>query len=225
MDFEDLQQRWHAVDRKLDASIRLNARVVRELSLGKVSSALGRLSRALVIELLINAAGLAWLGNYVADHLRQPRFAGPAAVLALVALAWVVWGGRQLATVARVDYGVPVLGIQQQLEQLAVARLWATRWTLLLGPLLWTPLLIVGLEALFGVDAWIRPGVPFLVANLLFGLLAIPLLMGLGRALARRVGRSPRLQRLLGDLGGHNLAVARRALATLAAFESDPLSA
>ncbi len=222
MDIQDLQARWQEYDRKLDAGLRLNARVVRDLGINQVSSALRRLSRSITVELLINLGGLLWLGSYAADRIDEPRHAGPAAVLGLFALLLTISCAVQLARLARIDYSAQVLGIQKQLEALRIHRLNETKWVLLLAPLLWTPLLIVGLDGLFGLDAYALFGYGWLGANLLFGVVAIPLLRWLARVYAGRAAGTPLMQRLLRDIAGHNLSAARDALTQLAEFEKEP---
>lgn len=225
MDIEALQARWQQYDRKLDASIRLNARVVRELSMNHVGSALRRLSRSIAIELLINLGGLIWLGSYAAERLKEPCYLAPAAALALFALWLNISCAVQLARLGRIDYSAPVLAIQKQLEALRIHRLGEIKWVLMLAPLLWTPLFIVGLNGLFGLDAYALFGLGWLGANLLFGVAAIPLLRWLAQKYSGRAANTPLLQRLLRDLAGQNLSAARDALAQLAEFEKEPEAA
>lgn len=222
MDLQELQARWQDCDRKLDAGIRLNRRLVRDLNLSRISTALSRLSRSIWVELLINLGGLLWLGSYAADRIDALRYAGPAAVLGLFALALNLSSGIQLARLRRIDYDAQVLLIQKQLESLRIHRLAETKWVLILAPLLWTPLLIVGLDGLLGLDAYALFGRSWLAANLLFGIVAIPLLRWLARIYADKAVGTPVMQRLLRDIAGHNLTAAREGLAQLAAFEKEP---
>ena len=78
----------------------------------------------------------------------------PALVLQVVAVAHVVVAVHQLASLHRLDFGGPVVAIQKGLEILRVWRIRLLKWSLLLGPLLWLPLLIVTLEAVLGADTY-----------------------------------------------------------------------
>src|SRR5208282_3319335 len=109
------------------------------------------------------------LGVFIADQLGALRFLLPALVLDGVAVALVATTARQWFLAGEVDYDGPVTVSQRQLERLRVMRIRETKWVLLLSPLLWTPLLIVALKALFGVDAYAALGTPYLCANLFFG--------------------------------------------------------
>lgn len=75
-----------------------------------------------------------------------------------------------------------------------------TTWTFLLSPLLWTPLFIVALEGLFGVDAYAAIGVPYIVANVVVGLLVIAGGLLVSRLFADRFSGSPLGRRLTGAL-------------------------
>ena len=95
-------------------------------------------------------------------------------------------------------------------------RIRKTKWSFLGAPLLWKPLLVVGLDAL-GIDAYVHLGARYLVANLAFGLAVIPLFLWIARR--PRVQRSRLLGRIADDIAGRSLGRARAELDSLAAFE------
>lgn len=222
MNIDDLQARWQDHDRKLDAALRLNTRVLRELTLGKASAALGTLSRRVALGLALDLATLALLVGYLAGRVDQLRFVAPAAVLALFTLAMVVSSVVQLVRIKPIEYGVPVVTIQRQLEAIGILRITTTRWIFVLALLLWTPLLIVVMDGVLGLDAYALLDRTWLLSNALLGVVAIPVSLWLSRRYADRMAGSPRLQRFMKDLAGQNLAAAHGFLDTLAAFERDP---
>lgn len=221
MDFDDLKQRWEDQDRKLDASLRLNASLVRTSALSKAKTAMRRLSLFLGIEVLLDFGLVLLLGSFLGDHWMEARFLLPAALLDLGLILLLIAGAHQWIALRNLDYSAPVLRIQKRMESLRMQRLRATKWTLLAAPLLWVPMLIVGLKGLLGVDAYlILPG-GWLIANLLFGLAVIPLAVWISRRYADRMDRSPLVQRLLRDLAGYNLNAAADFLSSLAQFEEE----
>jgi len=221
MDLEDLKRRWEDQDRKLDAVIRLNASLLRGSTLNKAATATARLARLLLVELILDLGLAVWLGSFIADHVAEPRFLIPAAALDLgvIALLWVCV--RQWATLKSIDYSAPILAIQKRLGALRVERVRATQWVLLTAPLVWTPLLIVGMKGLLGVDAYAAFSQAWLVANLAFGVAVIPLAVWIARRSADRMERSPLVQRLLRDLAGYNLNAAIGFVGSLARFEEE----
>ena len=208
MELEDLKDRWAEYDRKLDASIRLNTRLLRESGLNKADSALKRLSRFIFVELLVNFGVVVCLGMFIASHVRDVPFLVPAVGLDLFALFLVISSIQQLVALGRIDYGAPIVAIQKKLELLRVRRIRTTMWTLLLAPLLWTPLLIVTLEGVFGLNAYAFPGTKWLAINLVFGLMVIPLMVWMSRRYADRLKHSPFVRHLMNDIAGRNLTTA-----------------
>jgi hypothetical protein len=221
IDLDDMKQRWEAQDEKLDTLLRLNTRLLQAPALGKAESAMRRLSRWLGIELLINFIAVLWLGSFLWDHAAEPRFLLPAAVLHLGVIALLGACIHQLVVIGSLDYGAPIVEIQKRLEALRAQRIRATMLTLLGAPLLWTPLLIVGLEGLLGLDAYAILSARYLLANVLFGLAVIPLAIWIARRYADRMGRSPLAQRLLRDLAGTNLNAAAGFLSRLERFAAE----
>jgi len=223
MDFDELQRRWQEQDVKLEAVLRLNGRLLAAPQHRRAKSALVRTAFAWGLEALLNVLVLAWLAAYASRHLFEPRFYVPAAWLALGALLLVVAGVRQAAAIATLDLDAPVVAIQKRLERLRIGRIRAFKWTLLLAPLAWTPMCIVGLNALFGFDAYAHLDAAYLAGNLIVGLLAIPAGLAIARFLEARTAGSPRLQRIAADLGGRSLAQASRFLRAADDLERNPL--
>ncbi|HKC23168.1 MAG TPA: hypothetical protein VKF32_00420 [Thermoanaerobaculia bacterium] len=221
MDLEDLKRLWEDHDRKLDAGLRLNRRLLEQTVLGKAETRIRRLSRYLVLELALDVALAFWVGSFAAEHVGEARFLVPAVALHLCVLALAVASIRQLVAIGALDYGAPIVSIQRRLESLRVERLRATKLTLLFAPLVWTPLLIVIVKSLVGLDAYAAFGVPWLAANLLFGLLAIPLGIALSRRYADRMASVPFVQRLMRDLAGRSLSDAADFLGSISRFEEE----
>lgn len=222
MDLDEMKQSWQAYDRKLEASLQLNARLLRTTLLGRAETAVGRLTRLLWVELVAALAGLIWLGAFVARHVTDARFAVPGAALGLCALALVITAGRQLAVLGQLDYGQPVLDIQARLEALRIRRMRDTQLALVLGPLLWVPALIVLLKGALGVDLYALVSHAWIVSNVIFGVVVLGAAVWASRRYADRMQRSPRIQRLMRDLAGHRVNQALGFVDELRRFGQEP---
>jgi hypothetical protein len=222
MDLEELERRWQAHDRTLERVLSLNTKVVRALGGGQARTALERLARVILVELAVDAVAVLWLGSRVGDRLGQPRFGLPALALLLTAVTLVADHARQLVRVRAIAVAADraIVDMQRQLDRLRLQRARAARFILLASPLLWTPLLIVGLDAL-GVDAYRALGARYLLANVAFGLAAIPLGLWLANVYSGKALRSPALRSFVRDLSGRSLAAAEAAIGRLATFERD----
>ncbi len=221
MDLDELKEKWEEHDRKLDASLRLNRQLLNEVHLDRARSALHRLTLSLAFEAAIDFVAVAILGAFLYDHIAVARFALPAVVLDVYAIAILIAVIRQITAVQQIDYGKPITTIQKQVEALRILRIRCIQGTLLAAPLVWTPLFIVALKGLFGLDAYRLFGTAWLLANLLFGLAVIPLALWLSRRFRDRLGRSPAMRRLIDDLTGHSLNRAADFLKNLTEFEDE----
>ena len=221
MELQDLKDRWNDYDRKLEASLRMNTRVLRELGLGRVDSSLRRLTRVIVFELLMGVLTAVLLGGFIASHLGEMRFLAPAVALDLFAIYFIGWSIRQWVALAGLDYGESVVEIQRKLELLRIDRIRMTKWVFLLSPLLWTPLLIVSLEGFLGLDAYAILDAGWLAANLLFGLAVVALALWISRRYADRLQGSPLARRLADALADRSLDDAAGFLGALASFERE----
>jgi hypothetical protein len=221
MELDELKQKWAAHDRKLEVNIRLTRQLLTATKMNRARSALQRLAVILALESVVALAVIIVLGSFIGDHIAMVRFAVPAAALDLFEIASLIVLIQQIRRALYIDYSNPVAAIQKQLESLRMLQIRHFQWTLLLAPLLWTPLLIVALEGFLRVDAYKTVGAAYLLANLLFGLAIIPLAIWLSKKFGDRMDRSPKIQRLMKELAGYNLNAASGFLATLSEFEEE----
>src|ERR1700694_48905 len=219
MELEDMKAMWEAQDRKLDSILRLNSKLFEKANLDKADTALKRLFRGLLFEVVLNFGAVVLLGWFISDQLSEIRFLIPAVVLDVCVIALNIALIRQVVAIRDIDYDAPILVIQRKVELLKIQRIDALKWTLLSCPLLWVPLQIVSFQGLFGVDVYAFFGVDYLVANLLFGIAVIPLALWISKRYASRMKRTGLAQRLMGALAGSDLNAAIGFLNALARFE------
>jgi hypothetical protein len=221
MDLDSLKEKWAEYDRKLDDVIRLNRRILTATTMNRARSSLQRVAFLLAVESLIWFVIIVALGSFTHQQIAMPRFALPAVVLELYAIANLIFLIRQIATALGIDYGMPVSMIQSRLEALRMLRIRYIQMSVLAGMLIWTPLVIVVLKALLDIDAYSSPGAPWLVANLVFTVAVTALAIFLAKRHGHRLRGSPVLQRFVKDLAGYNLKEATGFLATLAEFDAE----
>jgi hypothetical protein len=221
LDLDEMKKQWAEHDRKLDESIRLNRQLLSTTNLNGARSAMQRMAAFLGLEAAVQLAVAVVLGSFLYQHIAMVRFAIPAAALDVFAIAILIAMIRQIAGGLQIDYDKPIAVIQKQLEDLRVLRIRYIQGIFLAATLAWTPLMIVTLEGLWGLDAYRLFGTAFLVSNLLVGLAIIPLALWLSNRFGDRMGRSPFIQRLMKDLAGYNLNAAAGFLATLSQFEDE----
>ena len=221
MELDELKQKWVEHDHKLEVNIRLTHQLLSETKMKRTRSALQRLTVFMALESVIALAVIIVLGSFIGDHIATVGFAVPAAALDLFEIATLIVLMQQIRLALSIDYSKPVAALQKQLESLRMLHIRHFQWTLLLAPLLWTPLLIVALEGFLRVDAYKTLGAAYLLASLLFGLAIIPLAIWLSKKFGDRMDRSPKIQWLMKELAGYNLNAASDSLATLSEFEEE----
>jgi hypothetical protein len=214
MNLDDLKTTWNAETRD---ALRINTRAAPALLHSE--GALQRHRRSVVIELILNAVVLLALGSFLAEHVREPRFFFPGLVLHLSAIALTGAAVRQLVHLHGIEYGGPVTAIQKQLAQLRIEWIVTTKWTLIAAPLLWVPLLVVGVKALLGLDAWALFDTAWIVSNVVFGVVVLLAMLWIAHRYGERMHRSPLMKRWMDALAGRSLQAATRFIDDVAEFE------
>ncbi len=221
MEFEEIKSIWSQIDPHAKEKGGFEARLLRGLGMDRVRSRLAGLQVGLAFEILAGVGAALMTGSYLAAHLGDLRFLIPAVVLHFAAMTLIIVPVRQLVTLRMIDYSQPVVALQKRLAAFRLSRVREAGWLLVLGPFLWTPLAIVAAHGLFGIDLYEGFGIPWVVANLAFGLFVLLAAIWASRRYGHRAGTS-RVWRSVSDgLAGRSLVVAQGFLADVTAFESD----
>lgn len=221
MELENMRSQWAALNDKVESLLQINQMALRAATLKQADTALRRLRRGIIIELIVNSAGALLLVPFIGNHLAQPLFLAPAVLLFAFMLLQVAFGVHQLVVLNDLDFSGPVVQLQRALAALRVRRIRVTKWTFWAAPLLWVPLLIVAMKGVLGVDVYATFSTVWLITNLIFGVAVIAIMFFVSKRYADRMNRSPWLQRLLDDIAGHDLNAATAFLNDVARFEKE----
>lgn len=224
MELDELKNLWQQADRRLatmEPALRLNLRLARAGTLDRTRSRLRFVHFVLWFEVGISALAVLLLGSYLYDHLGTARFALPAAVLHLGAIATLGLAVRQLVALGQVDYAGPVVSIQRRLAELGAVRARANRWLLLSAPLLWALLIVVVPHALVGVDVYLSFGLLWVGGNFFFGIAILGGAAWFSRRLPAASRGSAFLRWLGDDLTGQRVAAASGFLDQIVNFEAE----
>jgi hypothetical protein len=205
MDLETMQARWAEQEKRLEVCLRLNTHLMVRAPLRWFSWGVG-------IGVALQVGLMAAVGGFVFAYGDEARYLIPALALLAWLGAMTVTGVRQVRLAMGIRYDQPVAALQKQMGALWRLRLWTSRWALLTGQLVWwVPCVIVGTKGLLGLDPYRIFGWPFLLLNLAFGVVVIPV--------AIRVAACFDRSWLARQLAGQQLNKANDFLATIAAFE------
>jgi len=221
MELDELKAAWADLDRKLAATQATVVKLQTERITDRAKSALRPLFWKLGWELLEGIVAVVLMGMYLANNFDETRFAVPGLILHSLAVLSIVSTAWQMVLAGRIDYTAPVVAIQQQLARLRAARCRAWFWVLVLSPLLWILLLIVGVRGLGGGDVYAACGVPFVLGNLAFGAAFGLVAWLVARVWAAKQPVSAWREWLADGLAGKSLTRAKRHLREAAEFAAE----
>jgi hypothetical protein len=144
-----------------------------------------------------------------------------AVPLDLYALAILAAGIAQYVSVAQMKYDVPVAAIARALDKAKLLRARTALWTIVLAPLMWTPLIIVTLRALGGIDTISAFGPWWVAANLAFGFAVLAAALVIARRGRSKAASSSLFGRAMDVLSGRPMRMAAEQLEALRRYESD----
>ena len=223
MELDEVKTLWAQAVRKLDASMRLNTLLLQRSNLRKAETSLKRLSAGVTFELVANVLAVVVLGAFAADHVGEPRFFFAAVLVDVYAVALVVVAARTLAAIHALDYDEPVVALTRKVQALRLLRIRTTLATLLFAPLMWLPIAIVALRALFGVDLY-EAGWAWLAGNALFGLAVIPVAVFVAKRYGERLSSRASIRALADTIAGRSLSEALESLDSIRRFAEDDYS-
>lgn len=221
MELDEMKIMWEAYDKKLDTSIRISKELLKAPVLRKARGAATRLLIVWQIELALACIALALIGGFTWTHILHPRFVFSGLLLMILTIVLVSTYVRRIMALRAIDFGGPIIASQKQLEAIRIAEIRATKWTLLLAPLAWTPFMVVLFQGLFHVDVFATFPLAWLLGNVAFGLFVIALERWISYRYAERMQNSPRLQRWMRDVNGYNLKAAMSFMRRAAEFEEE----
>lgn len=216
MELDDMKQAWTAqfagVEQRLATLERHLGQGVRQrLRLTLLPSAL-----VAALEGAIAALALVAVATVLSRHGADPRYLLGGGAAGLVLLGVAVLAVVRLDLCLRLDLAQPVVVIQRDVARLRRVELGATAWALFGGIVVWLPVPLLLLEAVTGAAVLARVDLPYLAANLAFGVLVAVA----AAVVARRIAASPRLRpwlaRAADAMSGRGL---RRTSAQLAELE------
>lgn len=151
MELEALKQSWQTMDQKLEQQISLNQDLFRQLKLRESRNRLLPLILYRGIELILFLVFSNLIGRYVFEHVNQPQFYIPAAIILLFAISGIVGAIGQLYYISQVNFAEPVTVIQKKLMAITTHRIGLLKLTLTAVPF-YLCYAIVGFEWLLGID-------------------------------------------------------------------------
>lgn len=220
MELEAFKQSWQEMDRKLEQQISLNRDLFQQMKLKESRNRLLPLALYRGIELILFLVFSNLLGGYIFDHLGQPQFYIPAAVILLFALSGIVGAIGQLYYISQVNFAEPVTVIQKKLMAVATHRIGLLKLTLATVPF-FLCYGIVGFEWLLGIDMFAYGHPTWWVIQLAFSALLIPVVIWAICKINYQNMHRPWVRHLLENDGGRPVREAMAVLEEIRRFEQE----
>lgn len=221
MQLDDWKGAWAAHGAVLERSLAIDERLLRAVQLRKVRLSLAPYVLGRALEVVLGVALLLAVVPVLVAHVAEPRYVVAGGALAVLTVWLSALCAYLLVSSLQLDYGGPVTVLLRDVERIKLVEYRAFKWALCGGVLCWLPCLLVLFEALTGVDALARVPLPFLVVNLVFGLVVLAAGLVWSKRTVERSDPAPWARRLVDALSGRSLRRALGHLAELARFERE----
>jgi hypothetical protein len=214
-----------------------NEHLLRNVTTRKIHSSLLPYMVWRTFEVAVGAAATALSGMVLSRHLDDWLYVTVAGSVLMFAILMTATTIALMVRAMQLDHGEQVSDVQKRVATLKLAEFRAFKWALFGGVVLWLPALLVVIEALTATVSGANSGLehshtngtqllrqvplPWLFANMAFGLAVL----ALGHLWAKKHVdtklRSPGGQRLLDYASGRQLASISRDLDELSAFSRE----
>jgi hypothetical protein len=221
MELDDLKGAWAAHTATLERSLAIQQRLLRESLLRRPRLALGPWLAWRVLEVALGVAAIGVAAPLLLAHAGEPRYSILVGGLIVFAVIMTALSTHLLVRTLALDWGRPVTVIQREVERIRATEYRAIKWALLGGVVFWLPALLVLIEVFTGIPALARVELPWLVANVVFGLVVLALGQALSRRFVERPGLGDGARRVLDALSGRGLRRAAERLAEVGRFEAE----
>ena len=228
MQFEELERQWLRLEGKLDQLLALETEIARQTLMRPARRGIHRSAVWPAIDLGFALVILAFVAAFLSGHWRDWRLAAPAIVVAIGAWGLSISSIRQLQLALKLDWCGPVAEIQGSLARLRAAKIQQFKWIILFAPLMGFCGLLVVLERMSEllssekINLLGKLDSTWVVANLVFGVLFVPLGYWAANILAMRSPRGSWRQAWLDDISGRSLEAAARDVERWASLQGKP---
>lgn len=143
MEFKELSQIWQNADTQQDNAIQINHQLIREVGFIRIRSNLGEIKWASVTEILIELIFSFFLVGFYVNHLTDPAFFIPAAMIFGLMIFNLVFESYRLHLYYSIRNDLPLLETQKKLTRLKKLEIFDTYSLLAIIPVFSLPMIIV----------------------------------------------------------------------------------
>lgn len=216
---EELRNEWSDHSRRLDDRLRLSAHLIRDDWIERQRERVWKLGPFGKFSMVVWIATAVLLNIFLVKHAKQPALFLTALVLDIWVIATGIVQVRQQQALRNLDFGLPLLELQAQIESIRIARIRSFNLAFLTGQIVWWIPFVVVVAGALGVNLYLSPKFQTYAAwNVAFGIAFIPLAIWLSRRYGERLSRSSIVRHIADSIAGRDIAAARGYLEKLRRF-------
>lgn len=157
MELDDLKAAWQALDSRMTRQDALSALIYRESRLDRTRRLLRPLWIGQVVQLIAGIGLIVGAVAFWTAHRDSTHWLVCGLLLHLYGLMLVLSAARNFYLMGRIDYGLPLLGIQKRLAALRAWRLNVEGPVFaVVGCFVWIPLVLVLFRVELDADVWLH---------------------------------------------------------------------
>lgn len=203
MELEELKSMWGEYDKKLDKSLQLNMQLLRKLNFDKARFRMRWL-------FVIRISNICWLlfvvwylMGFALKYLNQPRFSITAILMIAMVAIRLVYEYRQIAIMVQLQQkssDAAIAPMQKNIEKLKTMIVGSVKWALFLIPFYPVLMILIG-KIFLNVDFFSPHLKAYLIANIIFGLVLLPVFIWITVQLSKKEIKPVLIKRLLPGSG------------------------
>lgn len=223
MTLDELRNEWADRGRRLDERLRLSTNLLRDDWIERQRERVRKLGQFGKASMAVWIATMVLLGYFLATHAKQPDLFVSALVLDIWVIVTGIAGVRQQQALRNLDFALPIVELQAEVESLRIARIRSFNGAFLTGQIVWwIPFVVVLIAGVFGVNLYSSPQFRVFAAwNLAGGVAFVPAAIWLARRYGERLSQSSIVRHIADSITGRDIAAAREYLEKLRRFASD----
>ena len=211
-----------AQDEKLNKSLQLNMRLLRQINFSKAGSRLKTLVFYKIAEMAVLLFMMVYLWNFIVQNITLPGFCIPAFIITGFITAGFISDIRQVVLVSqiRTNPDAPVSILQKKTEKLKLLIINYVKASLISIPF-YPVFIIVAGKIFLNVDFWMPQHRLYILCNLIVGALLVPLFTWLYKQLSDNNLKQVWINNLLTGSGWNQAVQAQQFLSEIEEFQQE----
>jgi len=154
MELNELISIWQSGDAQLENSLKINKKLLKEVSISKIKSYLVEFKLSNIIEIFVNSVFMIFLMNFIVNHFLVLKYLIPSVVLYIIIAGSLGLNIYKLVLFYRINVESSVIQTQKNIERLKFFEILDKNALYIIIPIFSTAFLIVMAKAILNFDLY-----------------------------------------------------------------------